>query len=170
MSNAESVRVYLGIGSNLEPREQYMRKAVDELAASNAVQIARISSVYESEPWGKHDQPQYLNAVVECESLLDPQHLMELLKSIESNMGRVRTEKYGPRIIDLDILLYGAEIIHSEGLRIPHPQIRMRRFVLVPLAELAPDLRHPELGITVLELSAVCPDMGRIWKLAFSLA
>jgi 2-amino-4-hydroxy-6-hydroxymethyldihydropteridine diphosphokinase len=116
------------------------------------------SQIYSSEPWGNPNQESFLNQVLEIETILGPQLLLQKILEIEIAMGRSRKLKWGPRIIDIDILFYNSDIIHMEGLQIPHPQIQNRRFVLMPLSEIAPDFMHPELHIPVKQLLADCQD------------
>jgi 2-amino-4-hydroxy-6-hydroxymethyldihydropteridine diphosphokinase len=120
--------------------------------------VSNASSIYETAAWGKNDQPAFLNQVLEIETALSPPQLLKTILAIEENIGRVRQEKYGPRIIDIDILLFNDEVLHLPMLKIPHPQLQNRRFVLVPLAEIAPDLIHPVFKKTIAELLAICPD------------
>lgn len=143
--------VYLALGSNLGDRERHLRAALDRLGAAE-VGIARESSVYESEPRDLHDQPWFLNMVVESKTELFPMQLLARLETIERQMGRERRTPKGPRVIDIDILLYGNFVIHSATLEVPHPRLAERRFVLEPFAEIAPDLRHPGNGRTMREL------------------
>jgi 2-amino-4-hydroxy-6-hydroxymethyldihydropteridine diphosphokinase len=132
-------KAYLGLGSNLGDRQANLEKALSLLDAK----ILRISSFYETEPMYVTDQPAFLNMAVEIETEMLPRDLLEHILSIEQTMGRIRTLNKGPRNIDIDLLLYGNEIIDEPGLVIPHPAIADRKFVLDPLSEIAPDLVHP---------------------------
>jgi 2-amino-4-hydroxy-6-hydroxymethyldihydropteridine diphosphokinase len=147
----ESVTAYLGLGSNLGQREANLVQAVHFLARSPQVEVLRSSSIYETEPWGFIDQPRFLNAVVEITTSLQPVSLLELAKTIEGEVGREPTFRWGPRHIDIDILLYADGVIHQDNpdLQIPHARMTERAFVLVPLAELAPELLHPALMVHV---------------------
>ncbi len=135
---------YIGIGSNLGSREENCGKAISLLEANN-IKITKRSSMIETEPWGIEDQPKFINMAVEIETALSPEELLKLLKKIETVIGREPTVRWGPRIIDLDILLYDDLILKTPELEIPHPQISERGFVLKPLAEIAPDKIHPAL-------------------------
>ena len=148
--------VYLALGSNLGDRAQNLRQAHTRLAAH--VNITARSRIYETAPWGVTDQPPFLNQVVTGETRLDAPSLLRFLKETENNLGRTPGPRYGPRVIDLDILFYDDDLIHTPDLQVPHPRLSERRFVLVPLADLAPDLIHPELGISVREFLARLPD------------
>jgi 2-amino-4-hydroxy-6-hydroxymethyldihydropteridine diphosphokinase len=145
--------VYIGLGSNLGDRVENLRQARERLELSG-VRIRRASSIYETEPRGLLDQPWFLNQVIEAETTLFPRQLLARLLRIEREMGRVRITPSGPRTIDLDILLFGNAVVHAAGLEIPHPRMAERRFVLEPLAELAPDVRVPRGRRTVRELLA----------------
>jgi 2-amino-4-hydroxy-6-hydroxymethyldihydropteridine diphosphokinase len=148
--------VYLSLGSNIGDREAHLRTAVDALEAAG-VHALRVSPVYETEPVDYLDQEWFLNLVVEAETGLTPMQLLDLIGRIESELGRVREVPKGPRTIDIDILFYGRDVIRSERLEIPHPRVAERRFVLAPLADLAPDLRHPVTGRTVREMLGNAP-------------
>jgi 2-amino-4-hydroxy-6-hydroxymethyldihydropteridine diphosphokinase len=152
--------VFIGMGTNLGDRAGQLREAEARLA--RIFSELRVSRVYETEPWGVTGQPRFLNRVAEGETTLAPQELLNTLQAIEREMGRVRGMRYGPRIIDLDILFYDDVSLKTEGLEIPHPRLQERRFVLVPLAELAPELRHPVLNQTVRELLEQLPDDGGV--------
>lgn len=142
--------VYLSLGSNLGDRAANLRGAIDRLAAVG--KVAAISSFYETEPIEFTQQPWFLNCVVKLETEKMPKQLLAALLDIELDMGRRRDRKKGPRVIDLDILLFGSSVIQTQGLTVPHPAMHERRFVLEPLAEIAPDLRHPVLKRTMREL------------------
>jgi len=145
-------QVYLGLGSNLGDRAGYLRRARENLAPE--VNLLRASSVYETPPWGYSDQPAFLNQVVEVQTDLEPEALLAKLKGIESELGRVKNFRYGPRCIDLDILFYENCVYQSERLTIPHPSLAERAFVLVPMNELAPNFIHPLLHKPISELLA----------------
>ncbi|MES2377968.1 MAG: 2-amino-4-hydroxy-6-hydroxymethyldihydropteridine diphosphokinase [Bacteroidota bacterium] len=136
--------VFLLLGSNLGDRKLYLQQAIMHIAYDIAP-TQKISSVYETQSWGKTDEPDYLNMVVELETELSAQTILDKILSIELVMGRKREEKWGSRIIDIDILYYNNDIIDEPGLHVPHPQLHNRRFTLEPLAEIAPDFIHPIL-------------------------
>ena len=150
----ETVTAYLGLGTNLGSRELNLSKALQSLANSPDLHIIRSSSFYETAPWGYTDQPNFLNCAVEIGTKLSPVELLELAKCIESDLGRQENFRYGPRLIDVDILLYGNETIHLDqpDLEIPHPRITERAFVLVPLTEIAPDIIDPMLNVSIADL------------------
>jgi len=153
--------VYLSLGSNLGDREAHLRDALARLEAAD-VHVVRRSSVYETEPQDVRDQPWFLNLVLEAETPLFPLQLLARIQAIEHGLGRRRTTPQGPRTIDIDILLYGTFVIHTRQLEVPHPRLQQRRFVLEPLAEIAPNLRHPVIGLTAREmLAAVEPQAVR---------
>lgn len=134
-----SARAYLGLGSNLGDRLANLQGAVEALAAQPDVKVLRSSRVYETEPVGGPQQPEYLNAVLEIETTLSPRDLLDACLSAEATLGRVRAERWGPRAIDVDVLTYDHEEIDEPGLSIPHPRMHERGFVLVPLVELDAD-------------------------------
>ncbi|MEX6503927.1 2-amino-4-hydroxy-6-hydroxymethyldihydropteridine diphosphokinase [Pseudomonas zhanjiangensis] len=153
-------RVYIGLGSNLaEPLEQ-LRGALAALARLPDSRLLASSSFYGSDPLGPADQPRYVNAVAALDTRLEPLALLDALQAIELSQGRVRkAERWGPRTLDLDILLFGERLLDEPRLRVPHYHMHMRPFVLYPLAELAPDLHLPD-GRTLRELLAACPFAG----------
>jgi 2-amino-4-hydroxy-6-hydroxymethyldihydropteridine diphosphokinase len=136
--------VYIGIGSNLGDRNKNCLRAI-ELLKQNGLTVTKQSSVYETEPWGIAEQPAFLNMALEAETGLAPEELLALLKKIEKDMGRQETVRWGPRIVDLDILLYDEITLNTDVLTIPHPLMHERAFVLNPLSELAKDFIHPVL-------------------------
>jgi 2-amino-4-hydroxy-6-hydroxymethyldihydropteridine diphosphokinase len=142
--------VYLSLGSNLGNRARNLYGALRRLGAK--IGLAEISSLYETEPVGLAEQPWFLNLVCSAETVLSPRELLAITKGIEQEMGRERGVRFGPRLIDIDLLLYDDLILQSEDLDIPHPRLHERHFVLIPLNELAPDLIHPILGGTVTDL------------------
>jgi len=154
--------VYLSLGSNLGDRLRFLKKAIEKIGESDSVVIRKISAVYLTDPVGNPDQPRFLNLVVSIDTSLKPLRLLEYLLDIEEKLGRERNEKWGPRIIDLDILLYDELIISSDRLTLPHPRMHQRRFVLVPLAQINPHLFHPLLKKSVEELLRLCPDQSEV--------
>jgi 2-amino-4-hydroxy-6-hydroxymethyldihydropteridine diphosphokinase len=158
--------VYLGLGSNVGDRETNLREALKRLE-SEGTRVVRRSSLYETEPQELRDQPWFLNAVVEVETDLFPLQLLACIRNIEREMGRRRVTSKGPRNIDIDILFYGRNVIDTADLEVPHPRIAQRRFVLEPLAEIAPSFRHPLTGKTAIEMLATLEPQG-IRRLATS--
>ncbi len=149
---------YIGIGSNMEGPLEQCEKAVSLLEASPHLGLTKKSSFYETEPVGPVDQDWFVNAVVEVKTSLNPFHLLHLLNILEQDMGRTREEPWGPRIIDLDLLFYGNSCLNTERLKIPHPEIGNRRFVLEPLAEITSSFIHPQSNKPIGELLADLPD------------
>jgi len=159
--SAEPVRAYLALGSNLGDRAKMLAGARTMLEASD-LRIVAVSRVYESAPWGVVDQPRFLNQVMEVETTLSPRGLLERCRKIEGLVGRVRSTRWGPRAIDVDILLYGTVRVSDPALVIPHPQLPRRAFVLIPLAELNGGLRVPGGGGTIRDLLDALPDTGGV--------
>jgi 2-amino-4-hydroxy-6-hydroxymethyldihydropteridine diphosphokinase len=157
-------KVYLLTGGNLGDREKNLQQAADHINVTCG-QIVRSSSFYETAAWGKTDQPAFLNQALELHTTLSPEALMEQLLEIENIMGRKRTEKLGPRIIDIDMLLYEDRVLDTSLLKLPHPALPQRRFALVPLAEIAPRLLHPVLYKTISQLLQECSDTLPVHKL-----
>jgi 2-amino-4-hydroxy-6-hydroxymethyldihydropteridine diphosphokinase len=147
--DSHGIICFVGVGSNRDDPADQSLKAFDHIATANGVKLLRKSSLYRTEPVGSPDQDWFINAVVEIRTVLTPHELLQALQAIENNMGRVRDEKWGPRLIDLDILLYGQEVIQEKDLCIPHPEFHKRRFVLEPLCEIAPYVIHPAFGVSI---------------------
>lgn len=144
--------VFLGLGSNLGDKAGNCLRALEGISASHHTHIQAVSSLYKTEPIGYRDQDWFINCVAQVSTTLLPLPLQRFLQGIEQEMGRIRTFQMGPRLIDIDILFYGAEVVEEAGIIIPHPRLHERGFVLVPLAELAPGLSHPILKKTIDEL------------------
>ncbi len=140
-------RAYIGLGANLGPREATLLRAVDLLAAEPGIVVLELSSFRETDPVGVTDQPRFVNGAVAVETTLSPRELLDALLRVERELGRTRDgERWGPRTLDLDLLVYADEVVDEEGLRVPHPRLHERRFALEPLAELEPELEIPGRG------------------------
>ena len=148
-------RAYVGLGANLGPKEVTLLRAVDLLAGEDGIEVLELSELRETAPVGVVDQPEFLNGALALETSLTPRELLDVLLRVERELGRVRGERWGPRTIDLDLLVYGDETVDEPGLRVPHPRLHERRFALEPLAELEPELEIPGLGAVSALLAAV---------------
>ena len=153
--------LYLLLGANLNDRAQALRRATS-LIAKRIGEVVQQSGLYETAPWGITDQPAFLNQVLAVETMLAPEAVLVQAQHIEQELGRIRHEKWGARVIDIDILYYNQLILTTETLTIPHPHLHQRRFTLVPLSEIAPDFEHPILLKTTLNLLAECTDTGEV--------
>jgi 2-amino-4-hydroxy-6-hydroxymethyldihydropteridine diphosphokinase len=153
--------VYLSLGSNIGDRERNLRAAIASLADAN-VRVTRVSSFYETEPVDLREQPWFLNCVVEGATKITALELLHALREIERRMGNQRLVPKGPRLIDMDILLYGEETIDAPELQVPHPRMLSRKFVLVPLAEIAPNVKHPSWNGTAAKLLVETPDQNQV--------
>jgi 2-amino-4-hydroxy-6-hydroxymethyldihydropteridine diphosphokinase len=163
----EAPAVFIGLGSNLGDREEALAHGRRALEAGG-FRIDAASSLYETEPMGGPPQDWFLNQVIGGETFLSPEALLAACLAAEQEQGRVRTVPGGPRTFDADLLLYGDELRQDRQLTLPHPRLHQRRFVLVPLVEVAPAARHPRLGLTAQELLARCPDRSQVRR--YSLA
>jgi 2-amino-4-hydroxy-6-hydroxymethyldihydropteridine diphosphokinase len=165
-----SKKVYLGLGSNLGDRADNLRKALSVLDETDGITVITVSSCYETEPVGPvSDQDDFYNAVAEIETTLSPREVIACIKSVERQLGRVQGERWGPRVIDIDILLWNNSVLEGEGLTIPHPEMTTRAFVLTPLAEIAPDVVHPVARKSVAELASQLDDAHRVRRLDVKL-
>ncbi|MBT3315572.1 MAG: 2-amino-4-hydroxy-6-hydroxymethyldihydropteridine diphosphokinase [Anaerolineae bacterium] len=142
--------IYIALGTNLGDRAENLRAAIDSLAPE--LRVTRESTIYETPPWGYTEQAHFLNMVIEAETSLEPRTLLDFLKKREADLGRVKLFRNGPRLIDLDILFYDDLVLEEENLTIPHPRLHERAFVLVPLADLAPEFEHPLLKKNIASL------------------
>jgi 2-amino-4-hydroxy-6-hydroxymethyldihydropteridine diphosphokinase len=158
------MKYFLGLGSNLEDKKKNLKRAI-RLLKDTSIRLLRTSSLYQTQPVGNADQPWFVNQVVEVETNLTPWQLLALLQSLEKKMGRTKSIRNGPRLIDLDILLAENTILDTADLTIPHPRMAARNFVLVPLSEIAPDVLHPVLGKSAAVLLAESCDRSAVHKL-----
>lgn len=150
-------KVYLLLGGNLGNRTLYLQQARESIN-QRVGSITQTSKVYETAAWGKTDQPTFLNQVLEADTILTPEDVLQSINAIEHELGRIRQEHWGARVIDIDILFYDDLEQQTQRLTIPHPQLHLRRFTLMPLAEIAPDLVHPVLRQSINQLLEICPD------------
>lgn len=156
---------YIGIGSNLGSRLENCQQAMTGLEEHPAIRVIACSSFYETAPVGKTDQGWFVNAAVQVDTDLEPELLLQALLSIEAEMGRIRNEKWGPRTIDLDLLLYEDRVIKTPSLEVPHPEMTRRRFVLAPLSELAAGHVHPLEKKTIQQLLSELPEEDKVFKI-----
>ena len=156
--------VFLSLGSNVGDRQENLRAAIAALPAAG-VDVKRVSSIYETEPVDLLEQPWFLNCVVHGETTVPAVELLRALREIERRMGSKKLIARGPRLIDIDILLYGQQTIDAPELQVPHPRMQLRRFVLVPLVELAPDIKHPSWSATAAQLLAATEDKSVVTKI-----
>ncbi|WP_096272375.1 2-amino-4-hydroxy-6-hydroxymethyldihydropteridine diphosphokinase [Paucisalibacillus globulus] len=165
-------KAFIALGTNIEPRKEYLDQAIQLLSKVEDVQIIKKSSIYQTPPVGYTNQADFLNMVLEISTRLSSEQLLDQCQEIENELGRKRTIRFGPRTIDLDILVFNEENIKTERLTIPHPRMDIRAFVLVPLNELAPELRISGLGKTVKQLLHGLPDQDKKditkWKMVES--
>ncbi|MGZ8451526.1 MAG: 2-amino-4-hydroxy-6-hydroxymethyldihydropteridine diphosphokinase [Candidatus Binatia bacterium] len=162
MANVITHQVYIGIGSNVGNKRENFFEAVERVGKLPDTRVIKESSLYESEPLGD-SQEWYVNGAIEIETKFKPEALLEKFKNIERAMGRKKVKKrWGARIIDLDILLFDLAVVKKKSLRIPHPEMASRKFVLIPLSEIAPQVIHPELGVTISELLINVKDNKKI--------
>jgi len=158
--------VYIGIGSNLGDKVGNCCLAVEAIRADGRNRIVQCSPFYQTEPVGNKEQDWFVNGVFAMETSMGPGELLHFLLAVEKMMGRLRGERWGPRVIDLDILIFDKEVINEGGLQIPHPRLHERRFVLVPLRDIAPKLVHPLLGKTISQILAELPGEEKVLPLA----
>ncbi len=153
--------VYIGIGSNLGEKLDNCTTAIKRIDSIDRCSVVECSPFYRTDPVGVENQDWFVNAVISLKAELTPHELLNRLLSIEEDMGRIRRKKWDARVIDLDILLFGDRVISEEDLIVPHPRLHLRRFVLVPLVDIAPNLVHPLLALSMKELLEKCSDMGQ---------
>jgi 2-amino-4-hydroxy-6-hydroxymethyldihydropteridine diphosphokinase len=158
------VTIILSTGSNLGDRKAVLAAASQRIALLIGP-VLSVSGLYETAAWGLRDQPAFLNQALKVETLLSPEAVLEKIAGVEGQLGRTRDQKWGPRIIDIDLLYYGSAIIREENLVVPHPEIPRRRFVLEPLMEIAPDWIHPGLNLSTRELLELTPDKLPVHRL-----
>jgi 2-amino-4-hydroxy-6-hydroxymethyldihydropteridine diphosphokinase len=163
---AGDMLVYIGLGSNLGDGIRNCRRAIEAIKSDPRNRLVQGSPFYRTDPVGKKDQNWFINGVIAVETSMAPGEFMEFLLSVENEMGRIREERWGPRIIDLDILFYGDQVLSEGGLRIPHPRLHERRFVLAPLKDIAPDWVHPVFHKTVSQILAELEPGEKVFPVA----
>lgn len=159
------MRAFLGLGSNIGEREGWLTKAITALSGTSGITVVRKSSLYRTEPVGVKEQPEFLNMVLEVDTSSRPAELLRTVKSIEQQLGRTSSQRWGPREIDIDLLYYGDIVLNEPGLQIPHPEATKRRFVLVPLSEIAESFTDPLRKLSIAHLLKICPDTSGVRKL-----
>jgi 2-amino-4-hydroxy-6-hydroxymethyldihydropteridine diphosphokinase len=157
-------QAYILLGSNLGNRSGFLKAAIKAIEKQCGI-VLKKSSIYETEPWGVIQQPSYLNQVIEINTLLEPEQLLQVLLAIETQLGRIRTTRFAERTIDIDILFINDSIIESTTLTVPHPAMSQRRFVLLPLHEIAPELIHPITRLSITEMLECCSDTLKVEKI-----
>jgi 2-amino-4-hydroxy-6-hydroxymethyldihydropteridine diphosphokinase len=157
--------IYIGLGANLGDRIQALRQGAEALDKAG-VRVLRRSSLYRTDPVEVVDQGEFINQVLGCLTDLPPEQVLSIGLGIERSLGRTRTRDKGPRTLDIDLLLHADTVLKTAGIEVPHPRMHLRAFVLVPLVEIAPDVRHPLLGLTAREMLERCPDRSRVERLA----
>ena len=162
------VGIYLGLGSNLGNREDNFSQCVNHLSEIRDIDIKKLSSIYETEPHGFFDQPMFLNMVIEIETQMLPDQLLDITQHVEKKMGKKKYFQWGPRLIDIDILSYQNRVINKKKITLPHQQMHRRKFVLVPLNEIAPNFFHPLLYKNINQLLNECRDELKVTKIITS--
>lgn len=157
-------RVFLLLGSNMVQPLAQLHQATEQITRQIG-SLVRSSSVYTTAPWGNEEQAPFLNQAIEVQTALSPHQVMQIILEIEARMGRIRRQKWEPRVIDIDILFYGQTVMEG-NLNIPHPLLQQRRFALIPMVEIAPDFVHPKFQKTMRELLDLCVDSGKVEKLS----
>ncbi|MCC7429879.1 2-amino-4-hydroxy-6-hydroxymethyldihydropteridine diphosphokinase [bacterium] len=156
------MKTFLSLGSNLGDKLKNLKEAVNQISQNKEIQVVKVSSVYETEPFGKKDQDFFLNIAVELETTLSPQNLLKMILEIETKLGRERKERFGARTIDIDILVFGNLVVCEENLKIPHPEMGKRNFVLEPLNEIAGNYFCEHFGMTFALLLENCSDSCKV--------
>lgn len=162
-------RVFLALGSNLGDRSAHLNAAAGAIGRIPGTVVVVVSPVYETQPFGRTDQGPFLNAAMEIATPLPPRELLAAVQEAEQTVGRTPAERWGPREIDIDILLYDGLVVQEPDLQVPHPGLPERRFVLIPLRDIAEDVVHPVSGLTVAEMASACPDTTRVVRSAYHI-